>query len=123
MALTFERTTDYELCGRIMRHKRIWGAISDDGSPAVQDFRPYEHEAMWYVLVKEEAVVLGLFLFVPQNFICYEVHTCLLPRAYGLVAKQAGRGVAEWMWANSLAHRIVTNVPENNRLALQFAID
>lgn len=123
--MTFVRTYNYELARTIMTHSaRIYRAISDDCSPSIEHFKPFEHESLWYVLViSDGGELLGLFLFVPQNAICFSVHTCLLPKAWGPLAKQAGRGVAEWMWENSICHRIVTEVPENNKLALQYAQD
>lgn len=123
--MTYKRTYNYELARSIMTHSaRMYRAISDDYSPGINDFRPFEHESLWYVIVSsDDGELLGLFLFVPQNFICLEVHTCLLPNAFGRAAKEAGRGVAKWMWGNSLAHRLVTSIPESNRLAVKFAMD
>lgn len=106
-----------------MTHSRVYPHISDDYSPNSANYRPFEDESLWYVLVtSDDGELLGLFLFVPQNAINWEVHTCLLPKAWGPIARKAGRGMAEWVWANTLCHRITTSVPESNRLALQFAL-
>jgi RimJ/RimL family protein N-acetyltransferase len=121
--IEFERSTDYELIRQVMTHRRVWGKIRDDYSPNIENFRPIEHEAMWYVTCRKDGDLMGLFLFVPLNAILVEVHTCLLPVAYGAVARECGRGVAEWLWRNSIVHRIITSVPESNPLALEFAKD
>lgn len=118
----FHRTRDYKLIGEIMRHKAIYRHISDDFSPAAEQFRPIESDGLFYLLVKEDKEVLGLFLFHPENHICWKVHTCLLPKTWGEKAKQAGIGAREWIFANTPCQRIVTDVPVINRLALKFAI-
>ena len=121
--MTYKRTYNYELARSIMTHSRVYPHISDDYSPNSQNYRPFEDESLWYVLVtSDDGELLGLFLFVPMNAICWDVHTCLLPKCWGPSARRAGRGMAEWVWGNTLCHRIITSVPETNRLALQFAI-
>jgi RimJ/RimL family protein N-acetyltransferase len=123
--LTFERTQDLELVRSILTHPRIYPWISDDGAPAAADFQPVDHPAIWYVLVKEQLCggdrVLGLFLFTPQGAACWEVHTCLLPIAWGRRAAAAAAGAAEWLFEQTSCSRIVTTVPAYNRLALRFA--
>lgn len=117
----FERSTDYALICQVLTHEKIWPHISDDGSPAREDYRPVEHEAIWYVIVRDQDEVLGLWTFVPQNAVCWEVHTALLPAAWGERGQNAARLLPEWIWENTPCRRIVTNVPETNRLALHFA--
>ncbi len=119
--MTFERTSDYELVREIVTNPLTYDHVSDDGSPSREEYRPIESDSIWYMLVKDEDEMLGCFIFVPQNVACYEVHTCLLPTAWGSRAHTAAIGVREWMFQHSPAMRIVTNVPENNRLALHFA--
>lgn len=121
--ITFERSFNYGLIRAILTHKAIWPHISDDSSPAADDYRPIESEAFWYVLVRDCDEVLGLFLFAPQNGVCWEVHTALLPHAWGDRAMQAALELPEWIWENTPCRRIVTNVPEYNKLALNFALD
>jgi len=119
--IEFERSTDYALIRQVMTHARVWPHITDDGSPNVDSFHPVESESFWYVLARRDGELLGLFLFVPENMITWSVHTCLLPVAWGPVARECGRGVAEWIWRETLCHRIVTTVPVTNTLALEFA--
>jgi RimJ/RimL family protein N-acetyltransferase len=123
----FERSFDYELIRRILTHERIWPHISDDGSPPAGEYRPFESELIWYVVVRDiypdagPEEILGLWMFTPHNAVCWEVHTALLPEAWGGRAHQAAQLMADWIWRNTPCRRIVTNVPENNRLALRFA--
>ena len=119
--MTFERTTDYELVRRVVTHPRIWPGASDDFSPPAEEWRPIEHEALWYVAVRDGEEFLGLFVFVPASPVCWEVHTCLLPCSWGERAVQAAREVAEWIWLNSGCRRITTAVPAFNRLAHRLA--
>jgi RimJ/RimL family protein N-acetyltransferase len=119
--LSFERTHDMDLVKRIMSHRKVYPHVSDDGCPAREEFVPIAHPAIWYVSVLDDGGVIGLFVFSPQNTVCWEVHTCLLPTAWGGRATEAARGVIEWIWANTPCRRIVTTVPANNRLALHLA--
>lgn len=110
------------LVREIMTHPRVYRWITDDSSPQPWAFQPVEHDGFWYVMVyNDDGVNLGLFLFHPSSDATWEVHTCLLPVAWGMAA-QAARECAEWMWQEvpQLA-RIVTRVPANNRLALMLA--
>jgi hypothetical protein len=61
-------------------------------------------------------------MLVPANSICWEIHTCLLPHAWGerapRCAGDAALGLDEHAW-----RRIITNVPADNRLAFHFALE
>jgi len=119
--VTFERTRDYALVKSIITHPAVYPYVSDDYSPAPKDFKPFEHDALWYVLVKDGEELLGLWMFSPESEICWKVHTCLLPNAYGERAKLAAKQMAKWIWDHTACLRIVTDVPEYNRLAYHFA--
>jgi RimJ/RimL family protein N-acetyltransferase len=111
-----------------MTHHSIWPYISDDGSPPIEEYRPIESEQIWYVIVRDiypdagTQEVLGMWIFHPQNSICWEVHTCLLPNAWGDRGQRAARIGPAWVWENTPCRRIITNVPTTNRLALHFAV-
>ena len=117
-----ERTRDYELARQIITHPRIYPWVTDDASPAREDYRPIESDAVIYLLVYDAAELLGMFLFTPQSGVCVEVHTCLLPHAWGSRATAAAAAARAWIWAHTPAARIVTSVPADNRLALRFAV-
>jgi len=121
--MQFERTRNPGIIKAIATHPRIYPAISDDFSPSADEFQPIEDEAIYYLLAKRDRELLGMFCFLPENGICWKVHTCLLPTAYGPKARDAGKQVIQWIWANTPCVRIITDVPDYNRLALNFALD
>jgi len=120
--LQFERTHDMMLAREILTHPKIWPWITDDSSPAPELFHPVDAEAYHYLVVRDVTELLGLFLFSPQTSVCWEVHTCLLPSAWGPRAAQAAREAQGWIWLETRCRRIVTAVPIYNRLALRFAL-
>lgn len=120
--ITFERSTDYRLIKRILTHPKIYPHISDDQSPPVGRYEPVRNDAIWYVVPRSGAIPLGIWMFVPQNGVCWEVHTALLPEAWGGIGLEAARILPTWIWANTTCRRIITTVPSTNRLALRFAL-
>src|SRR5262245_35678219 len=119
--ITFERTTDWETVKAIVTHPRVYPHVSDDGSPAAEQWEPIKDGLVWYVLVKDDGLILGLWVLVPENAICWKAHTCLLPAAYGAKARMAAAGLTAWIWGNTPCLRVITDVPDYNRLALKFA--
>ena len=119
--MTFERTTDYGLIKWIITHPAIWTDVSDDFSPAAEKWEPSQSELVRYVLVRDGEDLLGLFMLVPENEICWKVHTGLLPIARGSRAKQAAEQGIQWVWANTPCLRLITDVPKYNRQASLFA--
>lgn len=120
--MKFERTENWELIKKIVTHPRIYPAVSDDFSPKAEDWEPIKDENAWYVVVGDGEEMLGLWALFPENRICWKVHTCLLPKAYGERAKVAAGEGSAWVWANTPCLRLITDVPIFNRLALKFAL-
>src|SRR5213080_2475571 len=108
--LSLERSTDYPLIRSVMTHVSCWDFISDDGCPSPEDFHPPPLEALIYLLVQKADQVAGVFAFMPQNSICYELHTCLLPNGRGKFGIRAAKAAFEWIWRHTPCRRIVTNV-------------
>ena len=119
--ITFERSKDYALIRQIMTHSRIWRHITDDFSPSHEDFEPIQNDAIWYVMAKKYEVIIGLWVLIPDNHICWKIHTCLLPVAWGGFGLEAALQLPEWLWEHTECVRIITEVPEYNRVALKFA--
>lgn len=105
-----------------MTDPAVYSRMVDDFCPPAEKFQPKEFEEFLYALVYDDAQLLGLFLLTPVNGVTVEVHTCLLPCAYGSKAARAAVAMARWVWEHTLCHRIMTNVPVHNRLALRFAL-
>lgn len=118
-----ERSTDYALIRGIMTQPQIFKHLVDDGSPAADEYRPIESDAIWYLVVWDLNVLLGVWILVPQNTVCWEIHTALLPHAWGERGHRAAQAMLAWVWTNTPCQRIVTNVPVDNRLAYHFALD
>lgn len=116
----FKRLDNYELIRQTMTNPKIYRWLVDDNCPAREAYTPIESDLIWYVGVYKEDTYLGLWMFTPQNSVCWEVHTCLLPAAWGESA-QAGKEMVDWLWANTPCQRIITNVPVFNKLALILA--
>ncbi len=119
--LHFSTTRDMEMVRTIMTHPKIWPYISDDGSPSVETFQPVDSEYVCYLLCFDSDEILGLWMFVQTNAVLLEVHTCLLPKHGFARSREAAKKAAEWIWENTTCQRIWTQVPKNNRIALNFA--
>jgi RimJ/RimL family protein N-acetyltransferase len=120
--VVIERTKDWELIKRIVTDKSVYSKVSDDESPAAKDWQPSQHEQAYYLLVKNGIDELGIFYVAPQNGVTYQVHTCLLPHAYGPKAAVAAKELLDWVFENTNCERLVTEIPEYNSLALRFAL-
>lgn len=128
--MTFERTADFALVRAIMTDPALYKHGTDDFAPPREAFQPWENPNIWYVIVREDpslgqdhpGALLGLFILALNSAVQYEIHTRLLPRAWGPRSVEAMRSVCKWAWANvPNLKRIVGSVPVTNRLACQFA--
>jgi len=121
MNLAFSRTTDYELIRKIATHPKLYPHLRDDFSPPPEQFEPVKSDNYVYLLVQDGYEILGFFGLHPHTTTLWEVHTVLLPTAWGQRAKEAARGGAQWVWDNLPCTRLITNVPTCNRVAKRFA--
>jgi len=117
----FEPTKDYARLRAVATHDKLWNHLSDDFAPPKDEWRPSENEALLYVQAWDGAEELGFFMLAPHSPVLYEIHTALLPCAWGERAAEAARGIVDWLWANTSCLRLITSVPASNRLALRFA--
>ena len=113
-----ERTHDMQLVREIISHPAIWPHVHDDG---VTEPNPIDHEALYWVLITDEEKPLGVFLCHAHNTACYEMHTCILPESRGDKAAKAAQLFAGWMFNNTPCKKLITHVPEYNRIAYRFA--
>lgn len=121
--MQFERTFDYRLATEIITHPRVYRHMVSDGGEPRETYRAPESEKLWYILVRDGLEVLGLFLMVPTTSVCFDVHTCLLPAAWGERAQQAYREGIRWaLGGNTPARKLIGNVPAYNRHALRIAL-
>lgn len=112
------RTRDMDLVGRIVSHPAIWPHITDDTTPT---FEPIpDNDAIHWMLVDDGAPA-GLFMVHAHNLVCYEMHTCLLPRTWGQQAAAAAQMLLKWAFEETDCQKMITAVPAYNRPALRFA--
>lgn len=114
--ITIERTYDLELVRRFMTNPRVYECLIDDGCGPASEFRPSDSPAVIYALVIDDGRAAGVFMFVPENTITCQVHTCLDPSMWGR-SVEAAKEAAKWIWSNTGFLRINTQVPVSNKLA------
>ncbi len=119
--MTFEPSRDWELIKDIVTHPKIYSFVSDDFSPAPEMWQPIQQDAAHYIIVRDGDELLGMWAFYEHCTIVWDVHTCLLPLAWGERGRRAAKEMAEWVWNNTRCIRLITEVPQPNRLALRFA--
>lgn len=116
---TFEQTNDEFLIRYILTHKKIYGRASDDFAPPVADFRPHML-GVHYILLLMNGHTMGLWALVPHSTVLWELHTALLPQAWGEIAREAFPHFLHWLWENTTCQRLITAVPAHNRAALKI---
>jgi hypothetical protein len=116
-----EPLQDEALIAQTLRHPRIYPHISDDGCPDPAGLQIVLNGNLTYLGVFEGDAYHGLFVVHPHNLVCYEVHTCLLPSAWGQCALRATRACMSWLFEQTPCRRIITCVPRGNDLALRLA--
>ena len=112
---------DLELIAATIAHPRVWPSVSDDSSPPPEAFVPSVSDAIVYLGVFDADNFHGLFMLHAHNAICWEVHTCLLPSAWGKASVLFARDCIDWVFAETSCARLITNVPAGNALALRLA--
>lgn len=102
------RSFDYPLIKSIITDRSIYDHISDDGSPSIDEFEPFQGDDFYYLVFEG-----GLFMFHPWNHVTVEVHVCVLPKYRGkshIKAKEA----FDWMFENTKYKKIIAQIPEFN---------
>ncbi len=113
--MVFSRTTDPALIRDVITDPEIWPLVTDDLSGSPEDFEPTIHPAVWYVTTTLAGVLIAMWVLVPQNGVCWEIHTYLVPGHEFKQGREAAKGIVQWIWSNTPCRRIVTNVPRFNR--------
>jgi RimJ/RimL family protein N-acetyltransferase len=107
--------------------ERIWYVIASDVQPARgkerESLSKQSSEAGFNEAAREtnedEYTIIGLYTFIPENSVCYEIH---VTRAFGARAVAAGRGVVPWFCRESGARRVVASIPVTNPIAVRYAV-
>ena len=117
-----ERTFDLELIHRATTHPAVWAAAMDDSAGSPEDFIIPDPDRTITIAVFDDEEFLGLFFFVQENLVLFDIHTRLIPSAFGHKAIEAAKKAEEWLWANTTAWRLTTCIPVENAKAIQFAL-
>lgn len=116
------QTEDVDLIRTIMTHPQVWPHISDDASGAPEKFDPSGLVGKAHFLLAVDGdEVCGMYLVHRHNAVLYEVHTCILPHAYGERADAAAQALLDWVFAHTECRHLMTFVPKPNRTALAYA--
>lgn len=119
--MRIERTTDADLVRSVVTHPEIYPFISDDHSPAVEDYAPPVADGIYWLACYSGNALAGLFMAHPWNGITYEIHTCILPAFRGVRAREATAAVLAWIFSNTNCLKLVTHVPVWNEAAFRLA--
>lgn len=111
---------DMQIVKDTITHEAIYPHVTDDFSPQPDSYAP-AGEPMKYAGVYVDGSYMGLFAVHPHNVVMWEVHTCLLPIAWGDCAISCAKALIEWVFRNTTCERLITSVPTTNRLALRLA--
>lgn len=119
-AVLMQQITDKNIILDTVRHPKIYPHISDDSCPKNPNDLEFINEDLIYLGAYLNNIYHGLFLIHKHNFILFEVHTSLLPKAWGNAVLFA-KSCIEWVFKNTLCQRLITSVPDENKLALRLA--
>lgn len=114
----FAFTRDLDLIRPAVCHETIYRNVVDDNAGPAEEFQP--PEMCLYATVWQSDEYMGLFAMVPRSSIMADLHTSLLPKAWGK-AVDIGRAFIPWAFANTQFRRFTGSIPECNRLALRMA--
>lgn len=121
MKVAFEPTTDLERVRQILTEPRCWAQMANDHSVDPQAIQVPEGPQHLYLLAKHAGCTMGLVMLSKRSLICCEMHTSMLPWAWGDLVYRAAIGILPWIWENTEYLRVISYVAERNRLALRVA--
>lgn len=119
--ITIGQTFDKELIRKAVTSPANWDAATDDAAPRMEDYEPVLRDDLVYLAGFDGDEFLGCFIFCRMNAVLWEVHTRLLPAAYGPKARELALMARKWMWEHG-AWRIQTTISSSNQKAIQFAM-
>lgn len=104
----------------IVRHPAVWPHVRDERAP--EAWEPTDDAGIYWMLISlDSGAAGGLFSLQETAPGRLEMHTCLLPEAWGVVAKRAAKMLGDWAFYEFGCTTLASNVPAYNRLALRFA--
>jgi hypothetical protein len=118
--MDFYRTKDYDAVRLILTDPNIYPWAGDDSLPPVDEFQVNEHPGIWYVMVAQGDCIVGMFVLIPENTVCWQVHVNMLCWAKTREKWQAARELIPWIRENTQCKRLTASIPEFNRRALIY---
>ena len=116
--MRIEYTRNEELIYGCMTHPKIWPHVSCDG--VSKGSVKLSDNWLFLAPVDDDLGVLGVFAIEPHNPVWVEVHTMLLPLAWGTPAKDAAKALLDFL-ADKGFRKLTTLVPSDNPAALRYA--
>ena len=113
---------DMELVRATLTQPHIWDAFSDDLQGDPLNFDPCIIPGALWLGAWDGPEYLGLFPAYRVNGIMCEVHVAMIKHCGGSRALRAYRAMRDWIWANTGFKRIITSVPDCNKLGLRYAL-
>jgi len=130
--ISFARTTDLSAVKRVVTTPEVWRRMVDDYAPSREQWEPNAEQSIWYVEVFSDdfhelqidrdvsQAEVGIISLFPQSPHWAEIHTTLLPVAWGRCVP-IGKAFLAWCWENTPFTCLTTHIPSYNRLALRMA--
>lgn len=111
---------DIDFVDRVLRDESVYPWISDDGSVSAGAFttKPFFYNPSVYVLSPNQ---WSVFIFLPVNSCCFDVHSNVLPEGRGVKAIVAGKAVLNWMFQETKCLKVITSIPVFNAPAYALA--
>ena len=113
------RCEDMDVIKSILLHDAIYPHVIDDGCDEVN---PSFNDGLIWLLITDQDKPQGAFMIHQHNRATWEIHTCLLPAIRGKKAQEAAKLVLDWFFNQEFNLKIITHVPEQNRVAHLFAL-
>ena len=124
------RTFDADVLRKFYLNHDIWDITQCDGAANAKDvdfslFVENEgDDSLIFIATTYNEEMAALFMFHQTNPCCYDIHSALLPRFWGLkLAHLLGREACRWIMHNTVCEKITTSVPSFNESAYKMAVD
>lgn len=103
-------------------HPAIFPSVSDDYFNDPAKWEPTITVHVVNLIAHDHQGDFGFGIFIPKNYACFEGHMGFLPRSYGPQAIGAFKEMLDWMWRTTTAARIVGEICQENKRAIQFSV-
>ena len=121
--MKFVLLEDLQLITATITHPSIYKHVCDASSPDADQFEPRVSDKIFYIgVIDDEENYCGLFMVEFSNYALGELHTCILPIAWGQKANKIAKDFLKYLFNEcSELKTLITRVPDDNRLALAYA--